>query len=140
MLVAKTGTVADLMAAFVKKADLEDEATAGPIRFYEINQNKVHRELPHEHLVAGITDYVHVAAERIPKEELEGDRSSILAFHFEKEPSKSHGIPFIFKIIPVGVFRRFLEPLLTLYRMRNSLIPRRDSKSALACKAKTSRR
>ena len=96
--------MADLKAAFIKKADLEDETTAGLIRFYEINQNKIHRELPPDHLVATITDYVHVAAERIPKEELEGDQSIILAFHFEKEPSKSHGIPFIFKIIPVSIF------------------------------------
>jgi len=102
------------MTSFIKKAGLEDEATAGPIRFYEINQNKVHRELPHEHPVANITEYVHVAAERIPKEELEGDRSSILAFHFEKEPSKSHGIPFIFKIVPVSILNASEAPINSL--------------------------
>jgi ubiquitin carboxyl-terminal hydrolase 7 len=52
----------------------------------------------------GITEYVHVIAERIPEEDLEPGSELIQAFHFQSEPSKSHGIPFRFKIIPGEVF------------------------------------
>jgi hypothetical protein len=52
----------------------------------------------------GITEYVQVIAERIPEEDLEPGSELIQAFHFQGEPSKSHGIPFRFKIIPGEIF------------------------------------
>ncbi len=94
----------DLIAALIKKAQIEDEATGGPIRIYEIHSNKIHKELTREHQVVSITDYVTVIAERIPEEDIipQGSGDFIQAFHFQSEPSKSHGIPFKFRMIPVG--------------------------------------
>ncbi|RQM08622.1 hypothetical protein DH86_00000347, partial [Scytalidium sp. 3C] len=56
ILVPKTGTVEDLVASLVKKAQLEDETTHGPIRVYETHASKIHRELTRETYVASITD------------------------------------------------------------------------------------
>ena len=92
----------DLVAALIKKAQLDDEAKAGPIRAYEINSNKIHKELARENHVVSITDYVQLIAERIPDEDLVAEPSEFIqAFHFQGEPSKSHGIPFKFHIKPV---------------------------------------
>jgi ubiquitin carboxyl-terminal hydrolase 7 len=89
-----------LVNALLKKAQLDDEATAGPIRIYEINNNKIYKELSRgDYQVAAITDYVHVIAERIPKDEISNDVEFIQCFHFQNEPSKSHGIPFKFPLI-----------------------------------------
>jgi len=99
VLVPKNGNVDDLITALVKKAQLDDEGTAGAIRIYEVHGSKVHKELPREHTVAGITDFVQLVAERVPQEDIEGAATEyIYAFHFQNEPSKAHGIPFRFHI------------------------------------------
>ncbi len=104
LLVPKNGIVDDLIQALVKKAQLEDEVSAGPIRVYEIHNGKVHKELPREHQVVAITDYIHLIAERIPEEDdLPGeDLKFVQAYHFDKEPNKAHGIPFIFQVVKVN--------------------------------------
>lgn len=102
VLVPKNGNVDDLVAGLIKKASIDDEEKAGPIRVYEVHSNKIHKELPREHGVAGITDFIQVVAERIPKEDLQGGPNDfIYVFHFHNEPSKSHGIPFKFHIFEV---------------------------------------
>ncbi|KAF4635550.1 hypothetical protein G7Y89_g2550 [Cudoniella acicularis] len=99
ILVPKNGNVDDLVSALVKKAQLEDEAKAGLIRVYEIHSNKIHKELPRLHTVVSITDYVQLVAERVPEEDIEATGTDFMqAFHFQNEPSKSHGIPFKFRI------------------------------------------
>lgn len=102
MLAPRNGTVADLVSAFIKKAGIDDEATGGPIRIYESNRSKVHRELARDSTVATMTEYLTMYAERIPEEEADAPNDQLIkAFHFEKDPEKSHGTPFLFKIIPV---------------------------------------
>jgi len=101
ILVPKNGNVDDLVTALIKKAQLEDETKAGPIRVYEIHSNKIHKELSRENHVVSITDYVQLIAERVPEEDLTAESSEFIqAFHFQGEPSKSHGIPFKFHIKP----------------------------------------
>jgi len=95
--------VDDIVAGLIKKAQLDDEAKAGPIRVYEVHGNKIHRDLPREHHVVGITDYAQVVAERIPEDDVNADPNNLVpAFHFQSEPSKSHGTPFRFQMKPVS--------------------------------------
>lgn len=105
-MVPKNGTVEDLINALVKKAQLEDEAKAGPIEIYEIHSNKIHRELSRDYQVISITDYTTMIAERVPEENLpeEADGHLIQCFHFQGEPTKAHGIPFRFRVIEVRTF------------------------------------
>lgn len=99
ILVPKNGNVEDLIAAIIKKAQLEDEVKAGPIRVYEVHSHKIHKELTREHSVASITDFIQLIAERIPEEDLKATQSEFInAFHFQGEPGKPHGIPFKFHI------------------------------------------
>lgn len=102
ILVAKNGTVRDLIAGLQKKASLSDEAVQA-IRVYEAHNSKVYKELSHEYNVASITDFVTLYAESIPEDERNAseDDRLIYAFHFDKEPNKPHGVPFKFVMKPV---------------------------------------
>ena len=106
ILVPKSGNVGDLIKALVKKAQLEDETKGGPIRVYEVHSNKIHGDASKEKSVASIGDYTTLVAERIPEDEVRAmdanDCVFMNAFHFQNEPSKSHGVPFKFRIIEVS--------------------------------------
>jgi ubiquitin carboxyl-terminal hydrolase 7 len=108
-LVAKNGVIADVLQALQKKTKLDD-ATIRQVRIYEAHNGKVHKELNPEHSVVGVGDYVQLYAEKIPEEELKAEENDkfINAFHFQKEPSKPHGVPFKFLVKPVSTitFRR----------------------------------
>lgn len=101
LLVPKNGNVNDIITDLIKKARLDDEAKAGPIRIYETHSNKIYKELPRDHAVLAINEYVQLIAERIPEEDRGDvdDLDFIHAFHFQNEPAKSHGMPFKFRVI-----------------------------------------
>lgn len=78
-------------------------------RVYEAHAGKVYKELPEDFSVAGINESIILYAEVIPEEEqnaVEGD-TAIYCFHYDKEPSKVHGIPFKFVIKPVSRARLY---------------------------------
>lgn len=103
ILVAKNGTVRDLISSLQKKANLDDETTR-TLRLYEAHNCKIYKDLNDDYPVASITDYVKLYAESMPEEELKMSQKArvINAFHFDKEPNKPHGVPFKFVINPVG--------------------------------------
>lgn len=106
VLVSKAGTVADVYPALQKKAGLSDEGLQ-TLRFYEAHAGRIYKELTRDDKVTSFNEYVSVYAEQIPSEELEADPSvdrAVYAFHFDKEPAKTHGVPFKFVIKPVNVF------------------------------------
>ncbi|KFX95987.1 hypothetical protein V490_03572 [Pseudogymnoascus sp. VKM F-3557] len=99
ILVPKSGNVTDLISGLIKKAKLDDEETAGPIRVYGIHNNKIYKEMNPEYSVASISEYITLVAERIPEEDVDVDPAHFIqAFHFQGEPNKPHGIPFKFSI------------------------------------------
>jgi ubiquitin carboxyl-terminal hydrolase 7 len=101
VLAPKNGSVSDIIAILIKKAGLENELEAGAIRVYEVtSHNKIHRSLSHETSVSNINDYVKLVAERVPEDERDEKQTDFIStFHFEKDPAKSHGIPFYFRIM-----------------------------------------
>ncbi|KAH7323922.1 ubiquitin carboxyl-terminal hydrolase-like protein [Rhexocercosporidium sp. MPI-PUGE-AT-0058] len=106
ILVPKSGNVEDVINALIKKAGIDDEAKGGPIRLYEVHSHKIHKQLSRDYLVNSISDYVNVMAERVPEDDdTEQDSTEVIyAFHFQGEPSKSHGNPFRFRLIPKEPF------------------------------------
>ena len=102
MLAPKNGTIDDVIALLIKKAQLEDEETKGPIRIYGVHNNKIYKELNRDHTILTM-DYVNIVAERVPEEERDAKPMDfIYCFHFQGEPTKSHGMPFKFLIKPVS--------------------------------------
>lgn len=102
---ARNGNVSDLLLGLQKRANLDDE-TMQDMRIFEAYSGKIYKELNGNYGVAGITDFVALYAERIPEEELnlqEGD-FKINAFNFDREPNKTHGIPFKFVVRAVCIY------------------------------------
>ncbi|KAK5166488.1 ubiquitin-specific protease ubp15 [Saxophila tyrrhenica] len=99
LLMHKQSQFTDVLAALAKKAALPDELL-DQIRFYEAHACKVYKLLPLSHGVVALNDFMTIYAERVSEEEKsmdfeKGDRL-VSCFHFEKEPAKAHGIPFVF--------------------------------------------
>ncbi|EMC94149.1 hypothetical protein BAUCODRAFT_74418 [Baudoinia panamericana UAMH 10762] len=116
----KQSTFSDVLAAVAKRAGLPEEVWE-QVRFYEAHGGKVYKVLSLGMGVVALNEYMTVYAERIPEEErnLLSQRSAagkeggrlVNCFHFEKEPSKSHGTPFIFVLREGEVFRETRERL-----------------------------
>jgi ubiquitin carboxyl-terminal hydrolase 7 len=82
-----------------KKANIDDEIMQN-VRIYEAHGGKVYKELLEDYPVTNMNDFITLYAEMIPEEEQnaeEGD-AAMYCFHFDKETSKSHGVPFKFLI------------------------------------------
>ena len=73
------------------------------MRIYEVRGNKVYKELLPDDPVVILSEFAGLYAEKMPQEEQEVDRRNFVdCFHFEKEPSKPHGIPFKFLVKSVS--------------------------------------
>ena len=134
LLVPKNGNVNDIIIDLIKKARLDDEAKAGPIRLYEVHNSKIYKELSRDHPVLSVNDYVQLYAERIPEEEISTapeDLEIIPVIHFQNEPAKAHGVPFKFRILKVGQSKNPYFVVLTIGRTRSSRRPRSALKSEL---------
>ncbi|KAL8729800.1 MAG: hypothetical protein Q9166_004523 [cf. Caloplaca sp. 2 TL-2023] len=110
ILAPKNGIVHDLVAPIQKKVNLSEEATS-KLRLYESHGCKITRELNFNAGLTSISDYSTLFAELIPEEEEyadEGD-TAIYAFHFDKEISKTHGVPFKFVVKPGEIFKATKE-------------------------------
>lgn len=141
LLVAKNGTVKDLIPILQKKANLSDE-TIQAIRFFEAHTNKFYKELSEDFAVASITDFVTLFAESIPEDERNADQGYqvIYGFHFDKEPNKPHGVPFKFIIKPVSLSVVFLAIAKSIFRGNFSRIPRSGCPEGLASKESSLKR
>ncbi|GAB7335534.1 hypothetical protein MBLNU13_g07876t1 [Cladosporium sp. NU13] len=114
ILVPKQATFAEVREQLQKRAQLPNEIM-GQIRFYEVHSGKVYKVLPLSHSVVALNEFLTIYAERVPEEEQQldvekGDRP-LWCFHFEKDPSKHHSIPFIFIIKEGEVFKETKERL-----------------------------
>lgn len=96
-MVPKNGMVADIIPGIQKKLNLDNE-TAKLIRIYEAHGGKVYKELMEDFNVTGVSEFVTLYAERMPDDEINAteDDRAIYCLHFDREPSKPHGVPFKF--------------------------------------------
>lgn len=104
-LLPKTSMVHDLADHLAKQVKLAPGGT-GKIRVFEVSKDgKTQKEFTGSEMIGNIPDPVELYAEEIPKEELEADDADkvISVFHFSKEVSRTHGVPFRFVIKPVSV-------------------------------------
>lgn len=112
VLVSRNGTVAELLEALQKKANLKDES-AEDLRLLEVHSGKVYKTLREDSSVSSINEYSTLYAEKIPAEELnmEADDRVIGAFNFDREPARTHGIPFKFVVKQGEIFKETKERL-----------------------------
>ena len=115
MLVPKNATVQDVITGLQRKANLDD-ATVNRLRLYEVHNSKIHKLVKPDAAVVNLSDYCSLYAERIPDEEDEfkdtdEDNVQIAAFHFDRDTSKTHFVPFVFWVKTGEVFRDTKERL-----------------------------
>ena len=101
----KDGVVSDIYPALQNNLGLSDEEVER-IRIYEAHSGKVFKGLTENHPVASFNEFMTLYAELIPIEELETEDAcfTIACFHFDKEPTKTHNVPFYFVIKEVSIF------------------------------------
>lgn len=93
-MIPRTGNIGDLLEALQRKCNLEDETMAN-VQVYEAHNNKWYKGLNPDFQIMGIGEYLQVYVAAFPKIDSE---KKISVFHFDKEPSKVHGIPFQFPL------------------------------------------
>lgn len=87
----------DVVSMLIKKAKLEDEATAGPIRMFGVHNNKIYKVWPREFNIFSLSDFVMICAERVPEEERDAPPNAYVhCYHFQGETNRAHGVPFRF--------------------------------------------
>ncbi|KAI9784883.1 MAG: hypothetical protein M1816_000578 [Peltula sp. TS41687] len=112
VLAPKNGVISDVLAVLKNKVNLQD-CPMEHIRLYEVHANKIYKILHPDLSVASINDYVTLYAEKIPEDELQAEDKTkfINAFHFNKDPSKAHGVPFRFILKQGETFKQTKERL-----------------------------
>ena len=99
-LLPKTSAVHELAEHLAKQVTLTPTGT-GKIRIFEISKDyKTQREFTGSEMIGSIPDPVELYAEEIPRDELEAseDDKVIGVFHFSKDLSRTHGVPFRFVV------------------------------------------
>ncbi|KAJ7156042.1 hypothetical protein C8R43DRAFT_421204 [Mycena crocata] len=99
-LLPKTSMVNDLTDHISKLVTLTPTGSQ-KIRVFEISKDgKTQKEFTGTEMIGNIPEPVELYAEEIPMEELEADDSDkvIGVFHFTKELSRTHGVPFKFVV------------------------------------------
>lgn len=93
-MVPRNATVGDLLEALQQKAGISDEVME-KVRVYEASQNKFYKSLSSDSSIMGIGDFLQLYAAAFPNDE---SSKKVAVFHFDKEVSKVHGIPFEFSL------------------------------------------
>ncbi|KAJ3210298.1 hypothetical protein HDU67_005417 [Dinochytrium kinnereticum] len=98
LLLLKTARASDVMELFKEKVKIE-VGGSGLLRMYEVTSYRIHKFFADDDLISTIGDFSSLYVEEVPMEELkpleEGDRSVNIC-HFNREPTRGHGIPFKF--------------------------------------------
>ncbi|KAG8902957.1 hypothetical protein FRB99_003895 [Tulasnella sp. 403] len=100
-LLPKTNTIHDLQDHVLKQVTLS-QGTTGKIRLFEITKDGRHQSGFNGTEMLGNIPEGEIYAEEIPREEYEcrGEDKLINCFHYSREPSRTHGVPFRFVAKP----------------------------------------
>lgn len=98
-MIPRTGQICDVLEALQKKANISDEVME-KVRIYEAHSCKFFKYLPSDYGIMSINEFFVLYAAVFPEEDSSAKKVSV--FHFDKEPSKAHGIPFQFPLKEVS--------------------------------------
>ncbi|KAH7107494.1 cysteine proteinase [Auriculariales sp. MPI-PUGE-AT-0066] len=101
-LLPKTSTVHELATQLAKLVSLTPDGS-NTIRVFEMSKDGKHqREFSATEMIGNIPEVAELYAEEIPLDELDqaDDKKIISVFHFFKDPSRPHGVPFRFVLKP----------------------------------------
>ncbi|TEB31291.1 ubiquitin carboxyl-terminal hydrolase 5 [Coprinellus micaceus] len=99
-LLPKTSSIGELVDNVMKQVTLTPGGT-GKIRIFEITKDgKMQKMFGTTEMIGNIPDPVELYAEELPQEEQDADETDkvIGVFHFSKELTRTHGVPFRFVV------------------------------------------
>ncbi|KAM0792135.1 hypothetical protein ACM66B_004835 [Microbotryomycetes sp. NB124-2] len=101
-LLPKHTTVQDVVNDWLRKEVKLSPEGSGQIRIFEILRGCVQRVLSGTDLVRDLPDAVELFAEEVPVDELQAEDNQriVPVFHYNKEPTRTHGVPFRFVLLP----------------------------------------
>jgi len=99
LMIPRNASVGDLLEMLQKKANISDEVM-NKVRLYEAHGSKFFKYLAHDYQIMSINEFFVLYAAAFPDEE--ASTKKVSAFHFDKEPSKVHGVPFQFPLKEVN--------------------------------------
>ncbi|KAK4048743.1 ubiquitin-specific protease ubp15 [Microbotryomycetes sp. JL221] len=101
-LLPKNTTIQDVAHDWLRKEVKLSSNGSGQIRLFEIVRGCVQRVLSGTDLVRDIPDSTELFAEEVPLEELQAEDGQriVPVFHYSRDPTRAHGIPFKFVLLP----------------------------------------
>lgn len=107
--------MADVKPLLQKKASISAE-DIGKVRFCEAHSGKIHKLLAPDLPVSNLNEFCQIYAEVTPAEELslpldDATHRLVSCFHYEKDPSKTHNVPFAFLLVAGEIFSATKERL-----------------------------
>lgn len=112
LLVPKTAKAHEVLKELGPKITLA-AGGSGQLQLFEVSNFRLHRVFAPDDFISTIQDSSTVYAEEVPLEEKTTSESDffINVFHFNKDPVRSHGIPFRFIVRKDEIFERTKERL-----------------------------
>jgi ubiquitin carboxyl-terminal hydrolase 7 len=98
LMLPRAGRISDLLEALQSKANISPDVMKR-VRVFETHNHKYYKDLYPDAQILSIGEYFDVYACAFPEEESE---RWIAVFHFDKELSRVHNIPFRFPLKEVG--------------------------------------
>jgi ubiquitin carboxyl-terminal hydrolase 7 len=93
-MIPKSAQVAELLDELQRKANISDEVM-NKVQIYEASMHRFSKQLSPELQITALAEYSQLYAMAIP--EVDAPRR-ISVFHFDKDQTKTHGIPFQFAL------------------------------------------
>lgn len=93
-MIPRNASIADVLETLQTKANISDEVIQ-KVRVFEAHNNKFYKALSPDFQVMGIGEYLQLYAAAFPEDE---SSKKITVFHYDKDVSKVHGIPFQFSL------------------------------------------
>ncbi|RKO91720.1 cysteine proteinase [Blyttiomyces helicus] len=106
LLLLKTAKITDVIDALLEKLPKPEVQITRPIRVYEATPAKIHKVYEREEAISVVQEYSVLFAEEVPAEELAMGATDkvITVFHYSKDPSRPHGVPFKFVVKEGEIF------------------------------------
>ena len=94
LMIPKSAQVADLLDELQRKANISDEMM-NTVHIWEVSVHRFTKQLAPELQITALSEYSQIYAMPVP--EIDAPRR-VSVFHFDKDHSKAHGIPFQFAL------------------------------------------
>lgn len=134
LMIPRTGHISDVLEALQKKAHISDEVME-KVRIYEVHNSKFYKDLNLDYGIMGVGEYFTLYAAAFPEEDSD---KKITVFHFDREPSKVHGIPFQFPLKEVCYVLATRSMRQKLRKRRARYLVKRKNVSRISPKSKGS--